>query len=257
MNDLPYAEPNQQNFNERLPDVMDASREIDEFCERTARGIMIHPATYDLYGRQRGLFRYSAYPIVRADVVMSGTDVIAPADYKIMGERNNIICFEEPKADVTVQGQFGYGRLQRVGIILAGHAIAAMATSFTEAAFGVGNAPSVAAGRVFLIESEMMYYDGTGLVRGANGTRPAEHGAGIAVYRVHPPAVVRNAALVVSQGIDAVRARARDADAPVGTTAPAGAAAAAVAADARRSALLSQFERQLMRYRYRGPLSGW
>ena len=243
MADLPYAEPDGPNFNERLGEVLDASRHIDEFCERTRRGLLIHPETYQLHGAAGGLSRYSPYPIVRADAVTA--DGAQVADYEICGERENIVAFETAqKEPVRVMGLFGYGRIERVGMVLAGHSLTAAATALDAATFG--DAPAAPAGRVFLIGSELMYSTGTALVRGANGTRAVEHGAGMALYRVVPPAVVEQAARVVSQALDASRAKARDTD-----------RAEELREAIRNEGMMAKFEGPLLRYRYRGPLTGW
>lgn len=245
--DLPYAEPDGRNFNELMSFVQDASRYVDEFCERTRRGLLIHPETYQIHGASGGLNRYSPYPIVRADAVTA--DGAQVADYEICGERENIVAFEAAqKEPVRVMGLFGYGRIERVGMVLAGHSLAAAAAALDAATFG--DAPAAPAGRVFLIGTELMYSTGAALVRGANGTRAAEHGAGMALYRVVPPAVVQETVAVASQALEAMRARGRDADGPMPTLEE-------LKAAVRGDSALAKFEPQLRRYRYRGPLAGW
>ena len=258
MSDLPYAEPDVVKYNERLQHVLNASRSIDEFCYRTRRGLALHPETYLMQGLSTGLNRYSPYPIYRVDEVTTGDNDTATTDYELHGERNTIITLDTSEQNVKVNGIFGYGRLQNVGTIADGRAIGPSDTTLNSADF-VLDAPAFANGRIFLIEQELMYVDGTDLVRGANGTTAALHGDGgedadTVVYRVILPSIIQEAALVISQQLEALRSMARDADPP----APGG----GITGDDLRNAMrnekiFAQFEPSLKRYRRREPMIGW
>ena len=205
-------------------------------------------------GRRNGLTRYSYYPIYQLTSVTADGETVAEANYELGGERNSRIDFTTAQADVEATGFFGYGRLISRGAIANGQTLAADATMFSDAIFG-GTAPTVQAGSIFLIGTELMYHNGNGLVRGANGTTKAAYAPdtpeGIPVYQVRLPSIIEEATYVISQNLDRMRAMARDMDDETDTTTE------DMRMARKKDTVLAMMAPSLMRYRKRGPLIGW
>ena len=246
--DLPYALPSAANYNERMRYVLAASREIDDFCNRKRRGLMLWRGTETLDGNAGSRYRFAHYPIYEADSVISGTTSVSSDDWTLVGDEERIVCFDDAQDGVVkVTGTFGYGHRVRVADVESGQSLTADAASFGSV-FGSIAAPQ--AGEVYEIDEETMYWDGTRLVRGANGTAAAAHAQGT-LYALQLPDPVQEATLVISQRLEALRARARDRDAPTPQE------AAQLTAGMRQRPLLEFLEAKLMSYRYNVPGIVW
>ena len=205
--DLPYVVPS-AGGPETLEDVLSASRFADDRANRTdTGGILPHYVEQRLTiaPHDRGPYAvgdasaYADAPIHRVDSVSLSGNALNADSYELDGERlilHGWTTYGSWKANLILAGIVGHGRLVRFGEVR--QEASATATSLGEFSQQAGQEGAYAgvAGRVFLIDDEMMYESDEGgavaLVRGANGTDAAVHAVGAVIYRVRAHANVES-----------------------------------------------------------------